>query len=173
MDYIYLILRTNQYVNIHKIIEDIDNINEKIMLIDSNVKFNFTVYWTVLSIFIGVLGLVSWIGIRKSLEKKTEEYINKRLDYIISKVNQYKTIYGTKYIRENEMKNGECSFEIGSENLNIKFKKTVNRIDIQPIQGQHELEYKAEVKNGILNIKLNNFNRVEHKGIDWKITYLD
>ena len=72
-----------------------------------------------------------------------------------------------------EYNDGTYSFEIGSDKLNIKFKGTGNKIDVRPIKGLGELDYKAEVLNGNLRIEFKNFNKEEHKGIEWKITYLD
>jgi len=173
MGMMHVILALEPEVDINELIQAIDYLNEKIMLIDSNVKFHFTVFWTVISIFIALLGIINWIALKKQLERKTEEYISKRLEEVISRVNQYKTIYGKKYLHENEYRDGMYSFEIGSDKLNINFKSTDNKIDIEPIKTNDKLDYKAEVIDGRLNIKLKNFIKEEHKGIEWRITYLE
>lgn len=47
-----------------------------------------------------------------------------------------------------------------------------NNISIKPLSGEEKLKYNAEVIEGNLVIKFENFNKEKNKGIRWKIIYL-
>lgn len=159
-------------ISIEELARKVDNLNEKINLIDSNVKFNISIYWVIVTLVIGVLGAISWIEIKNDLERKAEKYISERLENIINRIDKYKVLSGSKRLYEDELNDGVYSFEIGSDKLNISFGKD-SKVYINPLQGSGELEYDAEVIDGILKLKFMNFDAKLHKGVEWKVIYLE
>lgn len=171
MSITYLMLNHNKDSDINYIINQIENLNERINLIDSNLKFNIATLLSVLGIAIALVSIISFIGIKNWIENIIDKHLSKRLEFIIDRAPKYEVMSGDKRLSASECVDGKFSFIIGKRDLNIKFDKE-NTISIKPIIGEDVLEYKAEVINGQLNVEMENFDRDKYKGIRWKIVYL-
>ncbi|WDV46807.1 hypothetical protein PV797_03705 [Clostridiaceae bacterium M8S5] len=168
----FSLINLKQDIDISSLTEKIDFLNEKITMVDSNVKFHFTIYWSIIILVITLLGIVNLVVIKKHLERKAESYIASRIDEILAKVSQFRTMYGKKYLHDAELKDGWYRFVIGGKDLNISFRDKNNNIDIKTIYGDDNLRYNARVKSGVLWIKIKDFDMRIHKGIKWRITYV-
>ena len=171
-------LNHNKDSDINYIINQIESLNERINLIDSNLKFNISTFLSILGIAITLVSFVSIFfsfisvkGIKKWIENIVDKHLSKRLEEIIDRAPKYEVMSGDKRLSASECVDGKFSFIIGKRDLNIKFDKE-NTISIKPIIGEDVLEYKAEVINGQLNVEMENFDRDKYKGIRWKIVYL-
>ena len=153
-----------------EILMEVNNLKEQITLIDSNLKFNITIFLTLLAMFLGVSGWALYLMAKDWFEKGLDRRVVQLRKEIIDEVTNYSVINllrtislsGVQIISSKSRPNiviinayfSDCERTYGCEFVKNSFiwsKKDTSRDPIRilcPQQSGVELSFKEIVQNG-------------------------
>lgn len=122
-------------------------------------------------IILALANFTFYIYIKGKIDKIIAKIINRRFDLLVAPNHDYVIEQGEIRILKEQLINNRFSFSVLDKNFYLS-PNLVNKIIIEPLCGNRILDYKAEIKNGNMNIRFKNFDPAKDEGIRWKAMYL-
>ena len=128
----------------------------------------------IVSNFYAVIGImlafITGAGIYISkiwIKKLIGQELKKEIAGLLEAVSKPEYVYGKEVLEGTKLVNDQYEFPVLD---NVSFKPDLwNRIILQPIKGNKQLEYECKIDGGRLKVKFKNFSYEEDIGVIWTV----